>query len=125
MAEKLLYQGEHRAILFWRSREDALADWETWFYDRAVSDDQRKKLSSLLRIMCSSPGPSLHPSEEKYRHEFDKIYAIKSYQLRLYGFVRRNDFVILYMTIKKTQRLSKNTIDMIKNFYKEYIKERG
>ena len=124
MPEHDIYTGACRSILHWRPQpHDAKSEWETWLGGKHLSQEQREKLAALLFIMCSHSRVALHHSPQKYKHEFDKIYAIKSDQVRLLGFPRKLDFIVIHKLIKKKTKLSKNDIKTTKDLYKIYMQE--
>lgn len=105
-----------RVFLFWAKNESSLDDLETWLRDENTKESQ-EKLIRLLRLMASESTGKLHPSEEKFKHEFGKIFAIKSSQIRLYGYFEGNNFCILHFTKKKKQKLSNKDKKTIESRY--------
>lgn len=74
--------------------------------------------------MATVKGPRLHPSSEKYEHESGKIFAIKSFQIRLYGVLSPlDDFTILHFAKKKRTRLSGNDKGIIEVNYERWRQE--
>lgn len=124
MAEDIIYEGSLTRFVYWSEDPESSGALSAWLESSDVSTEERTKLASLLRIMGEQPHPRLHPSREKYNHEFGKIYAIKSFQIRLYGFARGVDFVILFFTKKKKNKLSKEHQSIISRRHSKCLEGR-
>lgn len=68
---------------------------------------------------------SFPPNRELFTYEEDNIYAIKSYQIRLYGFfyLNKREFIITDGVIKKKNRANKQILENAKQKRERFIKE--
>jgi hypothetical protein len=128
MPTKTLYQppgnGPGIAFKYWAVREENLDDLENWLSQK-FQRNQQEALARLLRLLSRGTPPKLHPSEEKFKHEFDKIFAIKSGQIRLYGFqASETEFVIVDFIKKQRQKLSGQQRQRIEERYEQCAQER-
>lgn len=114
---------QKRKLFFWSDNPGRLGDFEEWVAEQAK--DEQKNLLRVLRTCLSHTNPRLHHSDEKFKKEFDNknesIWAIKSYQIRLLGVVKRLDFHIIHFIRKKNNKLSKEDIKAIKAKHNKYI----
>jgi hypothetical protein len=115
------HEPDGRKFFWWSRTEQNSDDFADWF--KSLTELQRIKLIRLLCIMSVTKGVRLHVSEQKYKHEFDKICAIKSETIRLYGFLNGKDFFIIHFTVKKNRKLSSDDRDIIEVRYAEYKQE--
>ena len=92
-----------------------------------ISDGQQfKKLLALLgRLSDFGPKESLK-NKEKFRHETGKIFVVKSYQVRIYGFFdSRTDFVLVHATMKKRNRASQADLRVAERLRLRYVETKG
>lgn len=111
-------QGALRKIFFRANSTQEINKFSAWL-ETELKEDDKKRLYNLLRNCCSHRDVLLHHSPEKFKKEFDGIYALKIFQIRLYGFHSGRDFIVFHYMRKKKNRLTNNEKEMIKKKYRE------
>lgn len=110
--------GTPRKIFFAAKTSKEVEAFALWLQTE-VTDKERKKLYNLLRVCCSHSEFPLHHSPEKFKLEFDGIFALKSFQIRLFGFQEDRHFIVFHYMKKKKDKLSKSDIETINRKYEE------
>ena len=116
---KLLQHGEVRDIyLAFDKVEDDFVKFLESFHRGG-----QEKLLRLLRLVCNYE--QFPVSAEKFRREFDEIFAIKSAQIRLFVLKDKEtnpkeDLILIYFFRKKSQKLPKHIVEKIKAKAKEF-----
>ncbi|MBT9748629.1 hypothetical protein [Desulfovibrio desulfuricans] len=116
---------QKRKLFYWAAEEKGCSELESWIAKQEPKE--RGRLAQLLRICFSHREPSLHPSEKKFKAEFrnkgQMIYAIKSYQIRLYGVLEGVDFYVFHFMIKKKDELNKDEKKAISAKHHSYLEK--
>lgn len=118
-------ESQKRRLFFWAETDGKLDDFTSWVSSRPRSEQE--SLARLLRRCVCHTFPLLHPSSERFKKEFDHgndgIWAIKSFQIRIFGVNRGLDFYIVHYLLKKNNKLSKNDIKTTKEKHAKFITE--
>lgn len=93
-------QGAARKIFFRANSSQEINKFSAWLQTKLTQEEQ-KSLYNLFRVCCSHKDVCLHHSPEKFKKEFDEIYVLKSFQVRLYGFLKARNFIIFYYMKKR------------------------
>ena len=81
--------------------------------------------TKLLRLIVHIAKHGPPSNTEKFRHEEDKIFAIKVSQIRIYCFYDRGKLILLTNgLIKKDRKASRSALDTAKRIRDQYLKER-
>lgn len=108
-------------ILYWAESEESLHDFCNC--PQLTSQDAQKIIRSFRPFLKTGSFPK---NDVKFRHEGDKICAIKSTsQLRLLGFFDNlTTFIIVHCIKKKQDKLPKKDKDLAITRRKAYYKEK-
>ena len=107
-----------RKIFFEATSEQEIFDFAKWL-EKKLTREEQKSLYNLLRGCCSHTEMALHHNSEKFRLEFDGIFALKDFQTRLYGYHEGVNFIVFHYMKKKKGRLSKSEKEVLRRKYKE------
>lgn len=88
-----------------------------------IRDQDRDSITRTIRHFVKNG--NFPPNDEKFDHFEGKIYEIKSFQMRAYGFFRGKDFIIFLCKQKQETRARKHLKKSVLQTYADCLAMEG